>query len=110
MRILLDENIPVQLKNYLGEAHEWVTIKELNWQGTKNGQLLQMLGNYQFDGLITMDKNMYKQQNLLKLNLFLIVLEAVDNKIPTLQTTVPSINKLLHTALQPGIYFVKADK
>ncbi len=41
--IFLDENIPVQLKKHLGEADEWVTVKELNWQGTKNGLLLQML-------------------------------------------------------------------
>jgi predicted nuclease of predicted toxin-antitoxin system len=29
MKILLDENIPIQLKKHLGETHEWVTVKEL---------------------------------------------------------------------------------
>ncbi len=61
MKILPDENIPVQLKKHLGETHEWVTLKGLNLQGTKNGQLLQMLTHHKFDGLLTMDKNLYRQ-------------------------------------------------
>ncbi len=63
----------------------------------------------QIDGLRTMDKNLYKQQNLLTLKLFLIVLQAVDNKIPTLLKGISSINTLLNTSLQPGVYLIRVE-
>ncbi len=43
MKILLDENIPILLKKDLPEMYEWFTVRELGWQGTKNGQLLKRM-------------------------------------------------------------------
>jgi len=67
-----------------------------------------MLRKHQFDGLLTMDKKLYKQQNLLKVDLVIVVLQAVDNKIPTLLKVVSSLNKLLGNSLQADIYLIKA--
>jgi predicted nuclease of predicted toxin-antitoxin system len=62
MRVLLDENLPVQLKREL-EGHDVRSVAELKWAGIDNGSLLRrMEGN--FDVLITADKNIYAQQNL----------------------------------------------
>jgi len=68
----------------------------------------KMLHKNQFDRLLTMDKKLYKQQNLLKFDLVIVVLQAVDNKIPTLLKVVSSLNKLLANSLQADIYLIKA--
>ena len=64
MRILLDENIPVQLKAALpGHSVKSVNDGDLGWKNIKNGKLLaEMEGR--FDLLITADRNMFAQQNL----------------------------------------------
>lgn len=64
MRILLDENIPVQLRNALGQ-HDVASVNDttLGWKNISNGRLLaEMEGR--FDLLITSDRNIYAQQNL----------------------------------------------
>jgi hypothetical protein len=43
MKILLDENIYVRFKNYFSEIHEVLTIKDMLWNGIKNGELLLLL-------------------------------------------------------------------
>lgn len=64
MNILLDENIPVQLKAALpGHLVKSVNDRDVGWKNIKNGLLLaEMEGR--FDLLITADRNMYAQQNL----------------------------------------------
>ena len=39
MRLLLDESVPQDLKEYL-PGHDVRTVKELGWQGKSNGELL----------------------------------------------------------------------
>lgn len=95
MKILLDENIPIQLKNYFPFSHNWFTVRELGWHGIKNGQLLKRMVEYSFEGLITMDKNLYKQQNLSRIDIFIVTIKAKDNKIETLQKAIPEIMQLL---------------
>jgi predicted nuclease of predicted toxin-antitoxin system len=64
MRILLDENIPVQLKNvFTGHEVRSVNDTDVGWKNIANGRLLaEMEGR--FDMLITADRNMFAQQNL----------------------------------------------
>jgi predicted nuclease of predicted toxin-antitoxin system len=107
MKVLLDENIPIQLKRYLPQTHEWYTVRELGWQGTKNGRLLKQMVLERFDGLVTMDKNLYKQQNFLTLEIFVIVISSRDNKIETLRKVIDDILKLLTNGLV-GYFEVKA--
>ena len=64
MRILLDENIPVQLKAVLG-GHEVRSVNDrgVGWKNIRNGLLLtEMEGRFEL--LVTADRNMYAQQNL----------------------------------------------
>lgn len=107
MKVLLDENIPVQLKRFLSKEHEWYTVRELGWQGTKNGKLLKQLVSEDFRGLITMDKSLYKQQNFIELEIFIIVINARDNKIETLKKAIDHITELLRVA-SVGYFEVKA--
>lgn len=49
MRVLLDENVPVDLALELG-GHEVATVIGLGWEGIKNGELLRRAGG-RFDAL-----------------------------------------------------------
>jgi len=105
MKILPDENIPIQLKRNLPEDYDWFTVRELRWQGTKKGQLLKRMIADNFEALITMDKSLYKQQNIAGLNLFIITIKSKDNKIETLQKAIPEIMELLKSD-RKGIFEV----
>jgi len=62
MKLLLDENLPKRLKLDFTE-HEIYTVRDKGWNGIKNGQLLKLLIENQFDALFTFDKNLSYQQN-----------------------------------------------
>jgi hypothetical protein len=64
VRILLDENIPVQLTRiFIGHEVWSVNDVDLGWKSITNGRLLtEMEGR--FDLLITADQNVFAQQNL----------------------------------------------
>jgi predicted nuclease of predicted toxin-antitoxin system len=62
MKLLLDENLPKQLKNDFVE-HEIYHITDLRWNGIKNGELLKLMLAEHFDVLLTFDKNLRHQQN-----------------------------------------------
>ena len=57
MRLLLDENLPKRLKHDFTE-HEIYTVRDKNWNGIKNGELLHLLIENNFDALLTFDKNL----------------------------------------------------
>ena len=52
MRILLDENIPAKLKLDFGADFEVKSVREMRWQGTKNGELLGLIAREHFDYFI----------------------------------------------------------
>ncbi len=65
MRLLLDENLPKRLRLDFPD-HEIYTIRDEQWNGIKNGELLKLLIENLFDALLTFDKNLQYQQNFLK--------------------------------------------
>jgi predicted nuclease of predicted toxin-antitoxin system len=74
LRILLDENIPVQLKAvFRDHVVRSVNDSDVGWKNIQNGRLLaEMEGR--FDLLITADRNMFAQQNLSDRNICILVL------------------------------------
>jgi predicted nuclease of predicted toxin-antitoxin system len=74
MKLLLDECAPKRLNNDF-PGHEIRTVEDVGLKGLKNGELLRAAAE-QFDVLITVDRRMQFQQNLLQLNLALIILVA----------------------------------
>lgn len=95
-RVLLDENLPRKLKWHLDPAlvTEVLTVPERGWGGMKNGALL-VLAAAEFDVLVTMDKGVRYQQNLLGLDLCLVPLHAVSNDLDDLLPLVPELNAKL---------------
>ena len=63
MRILLDESVPVQVRNALS-GHKVATAVEMGWRGISNGELLECAEADGFDLLVIADKNFQYQQNL----------------------------------------------
>ena len=49
MKILLDENIDVRFKNYFPDIHQVITVKYMMWNGIKNGELLLLPEENNFD-------------------------------------------------------------
>jgi hypothetical protein len=91
MKILLDESLPIKLKNYFGTNHEVWTVKEKSWLGQKNGALLKLMDEDGFDLFVTVDRNLPYQQNLQRLPVTIFVLCAVNNRYKTLATLIPKL-------------------
>ncbi|WP_158552522.1 DUF5615 family PIN-like protein [Spirosoma telluris] len=99
MKILLDENLPKRLRFRLLSRHgitDVKTVREMGWNGRKNGELLGLLTFNGFDILITIDKSLYKQQNLAKFAVTVIVLNVKTTKYQDIQLTLPKLYDLLH--------------
>lgn len=98
MRLLLDESMPVRLRNHL-RGHQVSTASEMGWAGAKNGQLLTLAAK-RFDAFVTVDRNMQYQQNLHTLPIAVIVLTARSNSLSALLPLVPKLEAAL-ISLQP---------
>ena len=91
MKILLDENIDVRFKRFFNEEHEVYTVRDMNWNGIKNGKLLQLLASNNFDCWIVVDKNIPYQQNIYNIPCLIIVLDVFRNTLKHLAPLVPQI-------------------
>jgi len=80
MKLLLDENLPKRLKLDFTE-HEIFTVCDKGWNGIKNGQLLKLLIENQFEALFTFDKNLSYQQNFAKYTITVFVLNDSNRQL-----------------------------
>ena len=94
MLLLLDENLPKRLKLDFPE-HEIFTVRDKGWNGIKNGELLRLLLENNFDALLTFDKNLRHQQNFTKYTITVFVLSARINSYEELTKLTPKIKKYL---------------
>jgi len=95
MRLLLDENLPKRLKLDFPE-HEIFTVRDRQWNGIKNGELLKLLVDNSFDALLTYDKNLQHQQNFAKYTITVFVLNAKINQYEELTKLTPKIKEYLN--------------
>lgn len=101
MKLLLDENLPKRLKVHL-ESHEVFTVRDMGWNGVKNGELLRLMMERGFDALITFDENLQYQQNFNKYSLPVLVLIAKNNTYLDLQALMPKVLGVLSQKLVQG--------
>jgi len=66
----------------------------MRWSSLKNGELLERASG-RFDVMLTADENLDHQQNLARFNIAVVVLVAMNNRIESLRSLVPSVEKLL---------------
>lgn len=100
MRLLLDENLPKRLKLDFPE-HEIYTVRDKQWNGIKNGELLKLLLDNSFNALLTFDKNLQHQQNFLKYTITVFVLTASINQYQELTKLTPKIKEYLNSGKMP---------
>ena len=89
MKILIDECLPRKLKSELSE-HDCSTVPEMGWAGKKNGELLALAAQ-EFEAFITIDQNLYFQQNVPKFNIAVLVLSARTNRLADLKPLAASV-------------------
>ena len=100
MRVLLDEQLPVDLVAELS-GHIADTVAGRGWAGIKNGELLRrMRGHY--DVLVTMDRSIEFQQRIRGLPFGIVLVRAPSNRMQDLRPLVTSILAAL-VAITPGV-------
>lgn len=63
----------------------------MGWLGKKNGELLRLIKENEFQLFITVDRNLRYQQNLERLPFMIIVFHAKDNTRQTLKLLIPKL-------------------
>lgn len=91
MKILLDESLPRKLRYDFGEGHEVHTVRDKGWLEKKNGELLKLMTDNEFELFVTVDQNLRYQQNLSEIALTIVVLCAINNRRETLKLLIPKI-------------------
>ena len=99
MRVLLDEQLPVELAAAL-RGHSVDTVVHRGWAGITNGELLRRMGT-EYDALVTMDRGIEFQQDLATVSVGILLVRAPSNRIVDLLPLVPAILETL-PALKAG--------
>lgn len=108
MKILLDENIDVRFKYALDlNAHQVFTVKDMQWAGISNGQLLKLMEAHKFDVWIAVDKNLPYQQNTAALPVTIIILDIKRNVLSSLHTLISQLEKRLSQTLEKEIIILR---
>jgi len=102
MKVLLDECVPLQVRNALA-GHNVSTAQKLGWGGKSNGDLLDAAEKSGFEVFIVADKNLRYQQNLSSRRI--AILELWTNHRPTLEKSFAHIQKAVE-GLKAGDYLV----
>ena len=92
MKVLLDECVTKRLKSYLNDL-EVYTVLEMGWSGVKNGKLISLSVQHNFDIFLTIDKNILYQQNLEIHPITIVVLNSLTSKLEELILFIPSFLK-----------------
>jgi hypothetical protein len=66
MKLLLDENLPHQLRHEL-PGHNCYSVAYMGWAGVENGELLRRAASEGFEALISKDANLQYEQQLVNL-------------------------------------------
>lgn len=107
MKLLLDEDLDVKLRFRFGPLHEVVTVRQMEWLGKKNGELLRLMQAHGFEALITGDKNMRHQQNWQRYPLPVVLLDAKPKTYACLLKLLPQVLELLaRPELAGGVHMV----
>jgi predicted nuclease of predicted toxin-antitoxin system len=91
MKILLDECVSKRLKPFL-PSYAVYTVTEMQWNGIKNGKLMPLCVDNDFDVLLTIDKSLMYQQNLNQYKITVAVLNSLTSKVEELATFIPSLS------------------
>jgi predicted nuclease of predicted toxin-antitoxin system len=100
MRILLDENIPRQLRGIL-TGHDVRTVPQMGWTAYTNGRLLHEAERAGFDAIVTSDRNFVTPLDLAGRHIAIIVLSS--NLLPTIRAQPQTLLRAVASA-SPGAF------
>jgi predicted nuclease of predicted toxin-antitoxin system len=109
MKVLLDECVPKRLKRDFSAEHVTSTVAEAGYAGLQNGQLIQAAARDSFDVLVTVDRNLIRQQNIETVPLAIVVLVAKHNKYEFLSPLMPRSLAALRTIRKGEIVQITAS-
>jgi hypothetical protein len=107
-RVLLDEDVPKQLRRDLPEFHVR-TVQEEGWSSVKNGELLRLSAPL-FDVFVTADKRLQFQQNIARHDIGVVVLATRDTRLPRLQQVLDELRAAIRTVAPGTIVIVTGDE
>ena len=90
MKLLLDECLPRDLRKHLA-GHACQTVPQAGLAGKGNGELVALAERSGWQVLLTMDRGMPYQQNLMGRTISIAILRAKSNRLPDLLPLVPAI-------------------
>jgi predicted nuclease of predicted toxin-antitoxin system len=101
MKILIDECLPDELKDSVtAMGHECQTVRRAGYGSKKNGELL-MLAEGRWDVLLTSDRNIKYQQNMIGRSMSILILRAKSNRMKDLLPLMPACAEAL-LSIRPG--------
>ena len=95
MKLLLDECVTRHLKRDL-PRHDVHTVEEAGFKGLENGELLKAASG-SYDVLITVDRNIPYQQNIVGLDIVILILAAKRNSYVRLKPLIQRALSALDT-------------
>lgn len=106
VRVCLDENMPLPLRFVL-DAHEVSSVRSEGWAGKTNGELLNLLAD-RFDVLLTSDRSIAHQQNLVGRNVSVVVVPT--NNLTVLRASAIALRVTLdELAAHPNAALITID-
>lgn len=100
MLVLFDQATPVPLRPFF-KGHKVATAFQRGWDKLKNGDLLKAAQEAGFEVLVTPDKNIQFQQNLMNYTIAIVVLG--NPQWPVLRHHVDRVVTAVNAA-KPGTY------
>ena len=104
MKVFVDECVDWRLARDL-VGHEVKTARQMGWSTTKNGELLALAAK-EFEVLVTVDRNLSFQQNLLAFAIAVIVVRARSNRLADLKPLVPELLACIPSAKRGTVQYV----
>ena len=81
----------------------------MNWTGIKNGKLIELLAENNFDYWIIVDKNIPYQQNIENIPFTIIVLDVFRNTLKQLELLLPKIMEIVKERSSKKLIILNQD-
>ena len=114
MRVLLDNNMPHELRHHFGEPGgaarvDVMTAKYRGWDTLRNGQLLRE-AQREFDVMVTLDRGFATEQKIANFNIAVILLRPSSSDIDDILPLVNEAAKLLTTCRPGRLYVIEPEE
>ena len=97
MKLLLDENLPRDLRHFL-PGHDVFSAGYMGWSGLTNGRLLDKAAAGGFEAILTLDAGFAFQHNPANLPVAVVIIRARSNALGDVQAAVPSLLRCLDSS------------